>query len=266
MHSARAANRKLVTDFFVRAFVEEDAAGAAERFLHPAYVEHSPRVPTGPAGFASAAATLHELYGEGARLRILRTVADADYAAVHSCTGDGAIRMDLYRIEEGRIAEHWDAAKTMVDPATIPHGNGETETVATDTESDAETNRRNAVLFYDLAFVQKRYIEAADEFFGDRYIQHNSFVADGIEAYKQHFGESETHRSSRYCQIPIRFVADDDYALVQVFLRKNLDEPGERGIAIYDLFRYDRGRIVEHWDVGAAILDPAELAHPNGML
>lgn len=263
-----AANRRLVTDFFTLAFVDGEPEQAAERYLSPGYVEHSPWIPTTAAGFATAGEALREWYGDGSQLRILRVVADSTHVAVHSCSSadGGSIHLDLYRVEGDRIAEHWDAAKPMADPATIPHGNGEIETVAVDTMSDAETNRRAAVLFYDLAFVQKRYIEAAEEFFGDRYIQHNSFVADGIEAYKRHFGDSEAHRVSSYCQIPLRFVADDDYALVQVFLRKNLDEPAERGIAIYDLFRFDRGKIVEHWDVGTAILDPTKLAHPNGML
>jgi len=191
-------NRKLVLDFCSLAFVEGRHREAAERFLGERYIQHNPFVADGVEGFVQFFESWEANKRPDFRHRILRVIADEDYVAVHATIheGDGhagSVLCDIFRIEDDRIVEHWDAFKPLADPATIPHGNGETETIATDAVSDRESNRRNVVLFYDKAFVQKRYIEAADEFFGERYIQHNSFVADGIEAYKRHFGESALH-------------------------------------------------------------------------
>ena len=87
-----------------------------------------------------------------------------------------------------------------------------------------------------------------------------------IEAYKRHFGESALHRRSSYSQIPVRFIVDDDHAAVQVHLRKDLNDPAERGFVIVDIFRFDRGKIVEHWDVAMPVPDPDTVPHSNGVL
>jgi len=271
MSSRREANRRLVTDFYTTAFIEGRHAEACARYVGERYIQHNPFVPDGVDGFLrffeAEAAEERPDY----RQRILRVIADEDYAAVHATIHEraddpGTVLVDLFRIEDGRIVEHWDAYRPLsAEPERIPHGNGETETIATGTRSDHVANRRSLILFYDRAFVMKDYAGAADEFFGDRYIQHNAFVGDGAEAFKRHFQEPRHERSS-YCEMPLRYVVDDDHGVVQVWLRPDLNDPSARGIVLYDIFRFDEGRIVEHWDVGMRIPDPAAMPHANGVL
>jgi hypothetical protein len=46
-----------------------------------------------------------------------------------------------------------------------------------------ETNKQNAMAFYDLMFNQYRPHEAMEQYVGEVYIQHNPHVANGKEAF-----------------------------------------------------------------------------------
>ena len=57
-----------------------------------------------------------------------------------------------------------------------------------------------------------------------------------------------------------RVFADGDFVILHVH---GVREPGERGVAIIDIFRLEKGKIVEHWDVVQPI--PEKPANNNGM-
>jgi predicted SnoaL-like aldol condensation-catalyzing enzyme len=42
-----------------------------------------------------------------------------------------------------------------------------------------------------------------------------------------------------------------------------VNEPGQRGVAVFDLFRLENGKPVEHWDVLQPI--PESIPHNNTM-
>lgn len=67
--------------------------------------------------------------------------------------------------------------------------------------SDIESNKRNAIAFYELAYSGNPR-EAVARFAGDEYIQHNPLVADGKEAFIQYF--ERMHRE--YPEKSIEFV------------------------------------------------------------
>ncbi len=57
-----------------------------------------------------------------------------------------------------------------------------------------------------------------------------------------------------------RIFTDGDYVLLHVHAVR---EPGTPGMAVVDIFRLEKGKIVEHWDVHEDILEKA--ANANGM-
>lgn len=136
-------------------------------------------------------------------------------------------------------------------------------TTEVDLDAQAERNREIAMEFYDLCFVQKRYAEAADKYFGPTYIQHNSFVEDGIEGFKKEFVNSVPRKSADYVQTPLRFIADYDIVAVHEMITF---DPDHRGVTLVDMFRFEDGKIVEHWDVFMEIPDPATVPHNNGVI
>jgi predicted SnoaL-like aldol condensation-catalyzing enzyme len=57
-----------------------------------------------------------------------------------------------------------------------------------------------------------------------------------------------------------RFFADENLVAVHSHMTR---EPGDRGLAVVDIFRLENDKIVEHWDVIQPV--PATTANPNGM-
>jgi predicted SnoaL-like aldol condensation-catalyzing enzyme len=121
-----------------------------------------------------------------------------------------------------------------------------------------EANKQAAVDFYDKAINQKDF-DAASKYIGSRYVQHNPNAADGPEGLKAFLGFLREKFPSYHSEIKRSF-ADGDYVILHVH---NVPVPGARGRAIVDIFKFESGKIVEHWDVAQEI--PEKPANGNGM-
>jgi predicted SnoaL-like aldol condensation-catalyzing enzyme len=123
------ANRNLVLDLFAR-FGSGDINTALE-LLHPEFVSHNPRVPHDPAAATGRQAFADFFRGpEGAALLtagsdLRRIIADDPLVAVHNRiglpTGDVAA-IDIFRVQDGLIAEHWDVVQPVPERPANPHG------------------------------------------------------------------------------------------------------------------------------------------------
>ncbi len=116
-----AANKKLVWDFWREVF-EAGHMDLADKYMAESYIQHNPNVPTGRAAFVGfftqyvkpkaiqprIAAPLVTIVAEGDRviLSFVRETADPKDATKKSTT----TWFDMFRIENGKIAEHWDCA------------------------------------------------------------------------------------------------------------------------------------------------------------
>jgi len=119
-------------------------------------------------------------------------------------------------------------------------------------------NKKAVMQFYDTA-INKKDFEAAVKFIGPRYVQHNPGAADGIEGFKAFIGFLREKFPNYHSEIKRAF-ADGDYVILHVH---NVREPGTRGRAIVDIFKLEKGKVVEHWDVAQDI--PEKMPHNNGM-
>lgn len=116
-----AANKRLVYDFW-REVLEAGHLERAEHYLSEDYAQHNPNVPTGRAGFVQffgqfaqakpvaerVAAPLVAIVAEGdlVMLSFVSERADPkDKTKKYSTTW-----FDLFRVQNGRITEHWDSA------------------------------------------------------------------------------------------------------------------------------------------------------------
>ena len=125
--------------------------------------------------------------------------------------------------------------------------------------SDLESNRRNAVTFYEMMFNECAPEQAIDLFVGADYIQHNPHVASGKQGFIDYFNRMAKEYPGKKVIVK-RTVAEGDF----VVLHCHQVWPGDQDYAGIDIFRFDDdGKIAEHWDVLQTV--PEKSLHDNGM-
>ncbi|CUJ45084.1 nuclear transport factor 2 family protein [Achromobacter xylosoxidans] len=119
-------------------------------------------------------------------------------------------------------------------------------------------NKAAVLAFYEKGLNQKD-ADAALRYLGDRYVQHNPNAADGPEGFRKFVAFLRDKYPQSRSEIK-RVFTDGDYVILHVHAVR---EPGTRGNAIIDIFRLEKGRIVEHWDAVQPI--PEQSANGKGM-
>ena len=119
------ANKKVVLDFYEKGLNKKDAE-AAIALMGSRYVQHNPVAADGPEGFRKFIAFLKEKFPQS-KSEIKRVFAEGDYVILHvhavrePGTRGNAI-IDIFKLENGKIVEHWDVIQPV--PETMAHGNG----------------------------------------------------------------------------------------------------------------------------------------------
>jgi predicted SnoaL-like aldol condensation-catalyzing enzyme len=121
-----------------------------------------------------------------------------------------------------------------------------------------KANIANVRAFYNAALNDKDYAKA-EKYLGDRYVQHNPVAADGKEGFKAFIQFLKDNAPNSKSEIKRAF-ADGDYVILHVH---SVRMPGARGNAIFDLFKLENGKVVEHWDAVQPI--PETAANRNTM-
>lgn len=113
-------NRTLVLDAMRSLFQRHDAS-AVERLYAPDYIQHNPDIPQGRDALRAIVAGLaeHVFYEPG--LMIAEGDLVAIHGRIHGWGDEPQIVVDIFRIENGRLAEHWDVLQNEA-PVTIEGG------------------------------------------------------------------------------------------------------------------------------------------------
>ena len=121
-----------------------------------------------------------------------------------------------------------------------------------------QANKRTVLEFYNKALNDKDF-SAASTYLGNRYTQHNPTAADGPEGLKGFIQFLRDKFPQSHSEI-VQSFADGDYVILHVH---SIRTPGTAGRAIVDIFKLEKGKVVEHWDAVQDI--PASSANGNGM-
>ena len=115
-------NKALVLEAFDTLFNKRDYA-AAEKYWSPHYIQHSAHIEPGRDGLFNLIRNAPDTLRYEHRL----IVADGDYVIIHGrFSGHGPpvawIAADIVRIENGRLAEHWDVLQDEATKARSKSG------------------------------------------------------------------------------------------------------------------------------------------------
>ena len=119
------ANKKIVVDFYDKALNQKDFE-AASKYLGSRYTQHNPNAPDGPEGLKTFLQFLKEKF-PGSRSEIKRVFADGDYVILHvhavrePGTRGNAI-VDIFKLENGKVVEHWDVVQPIPEKAANSNG------------------------------------------------------------------------------------------------------------------------------------------------
>jgi predicted SnoaL-like aldol condensation-catalyzing enzyme len=112
------ANRKTVLAFYEKGLNQKDA-DAALAYVGDRYVQHNPNAPDGPEGFRKFIGFLREKF-PNSHSEIKRSFVDGEYVILHvhavrepGTTGNAIV--DIFKLENGKIVEHWDVVQTIPD-------------------------------------------------------------------------------------------------------------------------------------------------------
>ncbi|MBN2041574.1 MAG: ester cyclase [Spirochaetes bacterium] len=120
-------NKKLLKEFYEVIFQEHDL-DAIDRFMHDDYIQHNPDADQGKAGFLEFHVNFFKAIPDH-RADINMITADGNLVFVYNTitgthTGEGFLNypatgnkikydvVDMFRVEKGKLAEHWDVADT----------------------------------------------------------------------------------------------------------------------------------------------------------
>ena len=120
-------NRKLVEDFLYDVMQGNHPEKTSDYFDGDTYIQHNTGIADGLSGLGTALAALAEQGIQMIYTTVHQVLAQGNFvlAVSEGTFGDAPTAYyDLWRVENGKIAEHWDVMETIADKSTWANNNG----------------------------------------------------------------------------------------------------------------------------------------------
>lgn len=100
---------------------------------------------------------------------------------------------------------------------------------------------------------------AINDYLASPYTQHNPYIPDGIEAFRNYFVTAFKKELNKASSEIISIHSTKDLVFIHNLVKNNLND---RGYAAVDIFRVKNKKIVEHWDVVQIMPETSLNPHP----
>jgi predicted SnoaL-like aldol condensation-catalyzing enzyme len=115
-------NKKIVADFYQQLFGDKDLS-AIDKYIGDVYIQHNPGLKDGKEELKNAAA----VWFKGApkeKIDIRHIGSDGKFVYIHTRATRGTKTesvLDIFRLENGKITEHWDIIQEVPQKTENPH-------------------------------------------------------------------------------------------------------------------------------------------------
>jgi len=246
-------NKQIVIDFYKKAIGKQDLDYAAKSVTDD-YIQHNPQVKTGKDGFLEAIQFLKTIpKSKNPPQPFMRIIADDDYVVIHLSVefgGQKKIVLDLFRLENGLIAEHWDAIQDTSEMSVNGHSEIEGP-VLIENIAATDQNKKIVETFTKQVLINGHY-DLFTHYVDENLIQHHSKIKNGIQ------GLIDYHQKIQFQKL-YKVIGEGNFVTTQSMGIMNNKE-----VVHYDIYRLNHGKIVEHWIVSQSI--PKIMTHTNGMI
>ena len=240
-----------VRRIYLEGIAQGDLRTAVEKYTGNRYTQHSTGVADGVDGFLAffepflARNPIREI-------EIVRILEDGPWvfcSAFQSLNNGAAkwVTMDLfYTDSDGLILEHWDtiASYTPETLSGVDMVGGKTEI---DTSANA-TATKSLVLEYTKQVLQEGAYYKINDFIAEDLIQHGAEIGAG----RKGLAEWLTSPSSGSYEMLFKLIGQGDLAVT--YGKRHAQG---KDIAVFDVYRVDNDKIVEHW-MNAEEIGPRE--------
>lgn len=196
----------------------------------------------------------------GFKAKVVRAFQDGDFVYTHTIYDffGPKVGFDIFRFENGLIVEHWDNLAAI----TAPNPSGRTQTDGTTQLTDTsltEANRKAAKIFVEEGIIKGKMMKAMKYMNRKNYAQHSSGIADGMKGLMAAQKEAKkSGKALKYTKTHM-ILAEGNFVLVV-----SEGYIGETHSSFYDLFRFENGKILEHWDTIESIPPKEQWKNNNG--
>ena len=233
----------------------------AEEVLTDGYIQHNLAFGTGKGAFINAVKGLAEAPVK-TTVNNIRAFEDGNYVVLHTIynfAGAGEqVGFDVFRFEDGKIAEHWDNLLEV----KAPNPSGHTQTDGTTEIKDldkTEENKKVVAGFVGDVLRGENPGNLQNYYDGNNYIQHNPDIADGLDGLGAALG-AMAEQGIKMVYNKTHFVVGQGNFVLAASEGSFADVP----TTYYDLFRVENGKIAEHWDVMETLADKSTWKNENG--
>lgn len=246
-------NEQIVTAFYKKVIGEQDLE-YAKKIVTENYIQHNPHVKTGKDGFLEAIKFLKKMpKPKNTPKPFMRIIADNEYVVVHLSVeygGQNKIVLDMFRIENGLIAEHWDAIQNKSEISL--NGNSEIEgPILIENEKSTLQNKKIVEDFTNQVLIDRNF-QTLKSFVVTDLIQHNPKINNGLKGIAEYYQKIKIQKVHK-------IIGQGNFVVTQSNVIVNNTE-----FVFYDIYRLKNGLITEHWTVSQII--PEVMSHSNGMI